>query len=266
MRKKLNYNLIMGMLLLGVIALLILYSGFTSGMAANEMQVGSRFAKPSPEHMFGTDNFGRDLLVRVIAAFWKSIQVAVLTVVLGASAGFVLGALAGWFGGIADELIMRGCDILTAFPGILLALVLISVLGASNSNIIIALGIIFIPSYARVTRSCYMRLKEAEFISGARMAGCSTKRIILVHIFPNITTELLASVTVGFANAILSEAALSFLGFGIQPPDPSLGRMLSEAQAYLFKAPWMSIAPGVAIILVVLTFNYLSEGIRQKYR
>ena len=266
MRNKLNYNLLFGFVLLGFITLLIAYSYLGSDRTANQMEVGSRFLAPSLNHFLGTDNFGRDILVRIVTAFWKSIKVAVFTVAIGASIGFLFGAVAGWFGGSIDELIMRGCDILTAFPGLLLALVLISVLGSGDFNIVIALGIIFIPSYARLTRSCYIRIKEAEYISSAKMAGCSTPRIILVHIFPNITTELLSSVTVGFANAILSEAALSFLGLGIQPPDPSLGRMLSEAQSYLFKAPWMSVAPGVTIIIVVLTFNYLSEGIKQKYR
>lgn len=266
MKQKINYNLLIGYILLGLFVLLIIYSYVSSNTTANEIQVDSRFVMPTLQHIFGTDNFGRDILIRIVSAFWKTLTVAVSTVAIGASIGFILGAIAGWFGGIVDELIMRCCDILTAFPGLLLALVLISVLGSSNLNIIIALGIIFIPSYARVTRSCYIRLKEAEYISSAKMAGCSTARIILVHILPNITTELLSAITVGFANAILSEAALSFLGLGIQPPDPSLGRMLSEAQSYLFKAPWMAIAPGLTIILAVLTFNYLSEGIKQQNR
>ncbi|MGB8455235.1 MAG: ABC transporter permease [Anaerocolumna sp.] len=266
MKRKMNHNLWMGCSLCFMILGFMIYSYICSEVSVNQMQVGIRFLGPSPQHLFGTDNFGRDILVRIVSAIWKTLNVAVLTVVIGACVGFILGAIAGWFGGFVDEIIMRGCDIITAFPWLLLALVIITALGTSNRNIVIALGSVFIPSYTRVNRSCYMRLKNAEYVNSARMAGAGTIRILIVHILPNISTELLSQITVGFANAILSEAALSFLGLGIQPPDPSLGRMLSEAQEYLFKAPWMAIMPGLTIIVIVLAFNYLGEGLKQKYQ
>lgn len=263
MKRKVNIYLLSGIIICGFLILLILYSSIAVQTTVNEMQVNNRFAKPSMTNLLGTDNFGRDILVRIIAGLWRTLFVAVFTVLLGAMIGFSLGAIAGWYGKGVDVVIMKLIEVITAFPWLLLALIIIAVIGISDLNIIVVLTIVFIPSFTRISRSCLLKHKNLEYVSGARMAGASTLRIIFVHIFPNISTELLAAITIGFANAILSEATLSFLGLGIQPPDPSLGRMLYEAQSYLFKAPWMAIMPGLTIIMLVLVFNNISYGIMQ---
>ena len=159
-----------------------------------------------------------------------------------------------------DEILMRISDTILAFPSILLALVMIAILGKGKYNIIIALGILFIPSFARIVRSEVAKQKNTDYVRNARLMGASNMRILFLHIMPNIVPVLLSSVAIGFNNAVLSEASMSYLGVGVQPPDPSLGRLLSEAQGYLFQAPWYAICTGLAIILLILGFGLLSEG------
>ena len=185
--------------------------------------------------------------------------VALLTVAIGATVGTFIGALTGYYGGWIDEILMRINDCVTSFPSILLALVFVSILGPGKYNIIMALGIIFIPSFARVVRSEFITLKQMDFVKNAKLMGAGDFRIMFVHILPNTKPILLTSITIGFNNAVLAEAGMSYLQLGVQPPDASLGRMLSEAQTYLFTAPWYAIAPGVMIVLTVMGFSLINE-------
>jgi peptide/nickel transport system permease protein len=174
--------------------------------------------------------------------------------------------LSGFAGGIWDEITMRLIDALSSFPGILLALVMISLLGNSPGALIIALLILFIPGFTRIMRNGMLSYKNRDFILAARIAGISTTRIIFVHIFPNLVPSLLSASVLGLSNAILAESTMSYLGLGIQPPVPSWGRMLSESQTFLFRAPWCALAPGLMIMLTVLAFHYLGEGLGENVR
>jgi ABC-type dipeptide/oligopeptide/nickel transport systems, permease components len=265
MKKYKNWNLIIGFILIGIILLLMVAGIFYTPYNPNEMSVSSKYQAPSFMHILGTDNFGRDVLSRIIAGTRMTLLVSISTVIGGLAIGVFIGAIAGYFGGWIEETIMRINDALTAFPGILLALVLVTVLGQGTYQIILALTIIFIPSYSRITRSEFLQFKEMEFVKSAKVFGASSFRIMFIHILPNAYPALLSAITIGISNAILSEAGLSFLGFGVQPPDPSWGRMLSESQAYLFNAPWCALASGLVIVITVIGFNFISEGLRKMY-
>ena len=188
-------------------------------------------------------------------------MIAVGTVALGSILGTVIGAFTGYFGGLIDEALMRINDVALAFPSLLLALVMVSLLGTGKYQVMLALGIAFIPSYARIVRSEYIRIKNLDFVKAARLAGAGDLRIMFVHILPNTKTVLLSSVMIGFNNAILAEAGLSFLGIGVQPPDASLGRMLSEAQSYMFVNPGYVLFTGATIVMIILGFSLISKEI-----
>mgnify|MGYP000103117549 CR=1 FL=1 len=193
---------------------------------------------------------------------WSSL----VTVASGGLTGTLVGALTGYFGGWGDEILMRLCDSITAFPSILLALVVIAVLGPGKWNVIWVLGILFIPSFARIVRGEFARCKHLNYIKSARLMGASHLRIIFRHILPNTVQVLLPIVAIGFNNAVLAEASMSYLGVGVQPPDASLGRMLSEAQTYLGRAPWYALFVGLAIVLMILGLSLLTEGLQQRRR
>lgn len=267
MKGKGNFDLRLGTALIGAVLLLMLVSLFYTPYDVEAMDALARFSPPGPLHPLGTDNFGRDVFSRVMAGAKFTLFVAVSTVCIGTFFGTVLGLTAGYFGGAADECIMRLIDALNSFPWILLALVIVSVLGQGQGpyTIIIALGILFIPSFTRIVRSGALAYKNSEFIKSAEVFGASAPRVMFVHLLPNLYPSLLSAVVVGLSNAILMESGMSYLGLGIQPPAPSWGRALAEAQAYLFNAPWVALAPGLMIMLTVLGFNYLGEGLRRKY-
>jgi peptide/nickel transport system permease protein len=265
MKTQLDWNLKLGFILTGIVFFMLVLSFIHTPYGANEMNIAERFEAPGFKHLCGTDNFGRDIFSRIMDGTKTTFFVAVSTVLIGAVFGIFLGAFAGYSGGWADEIIMRLNDAMAAFPGILLALVLVTVLGQGKYTIVLALGLIFIPSFARITRSGFLQLKEEEYVKSAQVFGAGSLRIMFRHILPNIYPSLLAALTIGFSNTILWEASMSYLGFGVQPPDPSWGRMLSEAQAYLFNAPWYAISPGITIIITVLGFNFIGEGLRKMY-
>lgn len=236
---------------------------FWTPYSTTAMSAAEKFAPPSFRHFFGTDNFGRDIFSRVMQGMGTTIGISTLVVFFSGGAGILLGALTGYFGGILDEAVMRVTDAVNGFPSILLALVIISVLGNGKSNVIISLGIVFIPSFVRIVRSEFIRLRDADYISRARLMGVGRSRILFVHILPNIFSVFWVSVMIGFNNAILAESGMSYLGIGVQPPDASLGKMLSDAQGYLQSAPWYALAPGLAIVWIVLGFSLFSEGVRR---
>jgi peptide/nickel transport system permease protein len=252
-----------GAVLAVLIGGMILVSFFYLPYGFNEMDSKSRFSPPGAGHLMGTDNFGRDVFSRVMSGGKYTILTALVTVAGSAAAGAALGMFSGYRGGMADEAVMRLMDALSSFPGIFLALVMVALLGNSHVTLIIALLILFVPSFTRIMRSGALQYKNRDFIQAAILAGAPRRRIIFVHILPNLLPPLLSASVLGLSNAILAESTMSYLGLGIQPPVPSWGRMLAESQNYLFNAPWCAIAPGMMIMLTVLAFHFLGEGLRQ---
>jgi peptide/nickel transport system permease protein len=248
-----------GTIIIVFVLLLIVVGIFYTPYEPNEMNGVLKNMPPSLKHLFGTDNFGRDILSRVMEGGKTTFYIALITVAIGAFVGTIIGAVTGYFGGLLDELLMRISDVMLSFPSILLALILVSVFGVGKYNVIVALGILFIPTFARMMRSEYVIQKEMDYVKNAKVMGASSIRIIFIHILPNTRHILMSSIAIGFNNAVLAEASMSYLGLGVQPPDASLGRMLSEAQAYLVSSPWYALAPGIMIILTVLGFGLLSD-------
>lgn len=264
MKKKKNYNLMIGAVLTGIMVTMILAGLFFLPYDPETMNSGLKHAGISLAHPFGCDNFGRDIFTRAMVGAKTTLLVALGTVGIGAGAGILIGAFTGYFGGWVDEVLMRVIDALFAFPSILLALVVISLLGSGTYQVVVALGIAFIPSFARVVRSQYLKQREMDYVKNARIMGCGHLRIMFVHILPNILPVLVPTVMIGFNNAVLAEAGMSYLGIGVQPPDASLGRMLSEAQTYLFSQPTYALFPGMMIVLLVLGLSLLADGLEEK--
>ena len=260
--KKWNYNLTIGMVIAVIVVLMAVIGFFWTPYGPTDMDYMLKNAAPSLLHPFGCDNFGRDILSRIMNGMGTTCFVALSTVGIGVVFGTIIGSITGFFGGWVDEVVMRISDAISAFPSVLTALIFISVLGPGKMNVILALGILFIPSYARIVRSEIIRYKELEFVKSAQVMGASKLRIIFVHILPNALVSMLTSATVGFNNAVLAEASMSYLGLGVQPPEPSLGLMLSDAQGYLQSAPWYVIFPGLTIVVIILGFSMISEGLR----
>ncbi|MBT7071263.1 MAG: ABC transporter permease [Anaerolineae bacterium] len=253
--------------ILGVIIILflILFSFIGDSIAPYDpvaMDISARLQPPSSEHVFGTDDFGRDVFSRVIVATKVSLKVGVISVGISLTLGTILGAISGYYGGWLDEIIMRIMDILFAFPAILLAIAILAALGPGVENAMIAIGIVYTPIFARITRGSVITVREEVYVDAARCIGANDARIIFFHILPNVIAPIIVETTLSLAFAILSEAALSFLGLGTQPPDPSWGRMLSESRGFIQGAPWLGIFPGLVIMLTVMGFNFLGDGLR----
>ena len=221
-----------------------------------------RLEGPTRSHPFGLDELGRDIFARVLAGARISLAVGLIVVSISASVGTLMGAVAGYYGGRIDELISRAIDILLAFPGLLLAIALVAVLGPSLTNVILALSLIGWVGYARLVRGQVLRAREFEFVQAARALGAPTPRILVRHIIPTALPAVTVQATLGMGAAILSEAALSFLGLGVQPPTPSWGTMLNGGRAHLLDAPHLTVFPGLAIAVLVLGFNFLGDGLR----
>ena len=250
-----------GAIITGIMVLIILIGIFWTPYDPNAMDGTAKMQAPSMSHILGTDNFGRDIFSRIVQGAGSTFLIAAATVAIGLVIGILLGSITGYYGGWMDEVLMRINDSILAFPSILLVLVLIAIIGPGKYNIIAALGILFIPSFARIVRTEVAKQKNTDYVRNAKLMGASDMRILLLHILPNIVPVLLSSIAIGFNNAVLAEASMSYLGVGVQPPDPSLGRMLSEAQGFLSGAPWYAISVGVAIIFLILGFGLLSEGL-----
>ena len=225
-------------------------------------QPSDRLLPPSWANPLGTDELGRDTLARIIHGAQVSLQVGLIAVGIALVAGTLLGLLAGFYKGIVDSLLMRIVDVMFALPGLVLAIVIAGLLGPSRRNAMIAIGIVITPAFARVVRGAVLEVMGYPFIESARALGASNFRVMLRHLMPNIVAPLTVLVTVYLSTAILSEAALSFLGLGTQPPEASWGGMLNSARAYVDISPWLSIFPGLAIMIVVLGFNFLGDGLR----
>ncbi len=217
---------------------------------------------PSAEHIFGTDHLGRDVFSRILYGARVSILVGLVSVGIGAALGFLLGVIAGYAGGVIDNIIMRCMDVLFAFPTILLALVIVSVLGPDLVNTMIAIGIVFIPIFTRTVRASVISVKGMMYVSNARSIGITTPAIILRHVIPNALSPFLVQMTLALSSAILTESTMSFLGLGIQPPAPSWGSMLADARNFMEFAPWTAIWPTVFIVITILSFNILGDSLR----
>lgn len=217
---------------------------------------------PSWSHPFGTDDLGRDILARVLFGGRVSLQAGLLTVAFGLAVGVPLGLAAGFFGGRVDDLVMRGVEVILSFPTLVLALGITAVLGPRLVHALLAIGIVFVPHFARLVRGQVLSVKENDYVSAARALGASDPRLMARHVLPNCLGPVLVQSTFSVALGILIEAALSFLGLGTQPPTPSWGIMLATGRAYLEQAPWLGAFPGLAVFLTVLGFNMLGDGIR----
>lgn len=229
---------------------------------ATEMHPQDRLQPPGAAYLLGTDEFGRDILSRLIQGARVSIRVAILSVTASCIVGSTIGILSAYVGGNVDNATMRVMDIFFAFPAILLALGIVAVLGPGSNNAIIAIALVYMPIFARVARGSVLATKEMDYVTGARAVGARPVGIIGRHILPNISAPIIVQLSLALSWAILTEAALSFLGLGTQPPEPSWGNMLNESRRMMELAPWMAIFPGAAIMLAVLGFNLLGDGLR----
>jgi len=225
-------------------------------------QAHKRLLPPGPPYLMGTDELGRDTFSRIVFGARVSLQVGALAVTIALVLGTSLGLLGGFYGGRLDDVLMRVVDIMFAFPGLVLAIVIAGLLGPSRNNAMLAIGFVYAPAFARVVRGSVIAVMAEPYMESARVSGASDWRAIRLHVLPNVLAPLIVMVSVYLSQAILSEAALSFLGLGTQPPEPSWGGMLSAARSYMELSPWMAIFPGAAIMLIVLGFNFLGDGLR----
>ncbi|MBU0927531.1 MAG: ABC transporter permease [Spirochaetes bacterium] len=249
--------------LAGVLAVVVV-AVFAPLIATHDPLEMSDFLRQAPGAGFllGTDEFGRDVFSRLVYGARVSVYVGLVATGIGAIGGLALGLAAGYYGGVVDNVIMRLMDVLFAFPSILLALAIVAVLGPDLGNTIIAIGIVRIPVFTRTVRAEVLSVKAQEYITSVRSIGVKDGRVILRHVLPNVMAPFIVQTTLSLSSAILVEASLSFLGLGIQPPNPSWGSMLSESRRIMELAPWTAIAPTVAIILAILSFNLLGDGVR----
>jgi len=264
--KKRNLTLYLGAIIGGMIVLVVIISQFWTPYSPTAIDASNRIMPPSAAHLFGTDHLGRDVFSRVLDGTGTTLFIALATVIIGSVGGVLTGAVCGYFGGWPDEVFMRLSDALTAFPTVLLALLVISLTGPGTWNVIWVLGILFIPSFARVLRGEFARCKNLDYVKRARLLGASRIRIMFIHILPNTLPVFLSAVAIGFNNAVLAEASMSFLGIGVQLPDVSLGGMLSDSLGYLFLAPWFALSTGFVIVGIVLGFSLLSDGLLERGR
>ena len=251
-----------GLILLGIVVVAFVISLFWTPYAPDAADAASKLLAPSPAHPFGTDNFGRDVLSRVMSASKYTIFISASGIAIALILGIIAGIPAGYYGGFTDRVIMLLGNSIMCFPGILLALVAVAVFGPSVTNVIWALGLVFAPTFARVCRVGTMEIKELDYITHARVMGVKPARIMTFHIFPNLVGQLLPATVIGLANMTLFESGMSYLGLGVQPPDASFGKMLSDAQAYIRVAPWLIVFPALMLVFYILGLYFISEGLR----
>lgn len=261
-RARRHRSAVMGFLITGALVLIAVFQNALAPVSPVRIDIADALAAPGPHHPMGTDQYGRDTYSRVIHGSGISLTVGLISVGIAAAAGTAVGLMAGYYGGPLDAFLMRVVDVMLAFPGILLALGIVSVLGPSLRNLMIAVGISGIPVYARLVRGSVLVAKEQLYVDAARVTGVPVPVILARHILPNVVAPVIVAGTLGIGTAILAAAALSFIGLGSQPPTPEWGRMLSEGRDYLRDAWWISTFPGLAIMVTVLGVNMLGDGLR----
>lgn len=253
-------------LIAGAILLLIVLAAIAAPLIApfdpSAPDYNNVLAAPSLVHLFGTDSYGRDIFSRIIWGGRISLAVGFISVIVGGVVGVALGLLSGFVGGWVDSLIMRGADVLFAFPGLLLALAVVAVLGPGISNVIWATAVFGVPAFARLVRGDTLALKQAVYVQAARSIGVSRLKLVTVHILPGTMPGVIVNASLRLGNNILTAASLSFLGLGAQPPSPEWGAMLADGRSYLGVADWLTLFPGLAIFITVLAFNVLGDGLR----
>ncbi len=253
---------ITGLLLVAVAVLAAAIGPLVAPYSPEQFHITARFRGPGPDFWLGTDQFGRDLLSRILLGARPTLLLAILATVLGTGLGAVIGTLSAFLGGRADEAIMRTIDAIMAIPGLLLALLVVTALGANAANALIAIGIAFAPGMARITRSVALTVRKQDYVNAAVARGESSRFIVLSEMLPNVIAPIVVETTIRVAFAIMTLATLSFLGLGAQPPSSEWGLMVSEARSYLFRNPWMMVWPGIAIAIVAIGFNLLGDGLR----
>ena len=257
-----NRLALVALVVLGILVAAALLGRALAPYGVNEVAIEDRLQGPSGSHWFGTDELGRDVFSRVLVGAIVSLKVGFVAVSIALVAGVGAGLLAGFYGRFVDDAIMRFMDMLFAFPAILMAIAVLAVLGPGTTNAMVAIGVVYTPIFARITRASVLSVREEVYVRAARSAGASDARLMWRHVLPNVLAPIIVQTSVSLAFAILSEAALSFIGLGTQPPDPSWGRMLSDARGFLEQAWWMSFFPGLAIFVTVLSFNVLGDALR----
>ena len=259
-----NKYFLAGLVMTGLALALGILGLFWTPYVPSAMDKAARGIGPTPAHPFGCDSMGRDVLSRTLEGAGSTLTIALAVLAVGAVCGLVIGALCGYYGGMADALVMRLCDAVAAFPSVLLALVVLALTGPGKYNVIGALGVLFIPSFARLVRGEFLKYRDRDFVQAAKLMGVPDPRIIFVHILPNLWPTLLSGLTIGFNNAVLAEASMSYLGIGVNTAEPSLGYLLKDGQGVLFTLPWCAVFPGLAAILLILGVSLLGEGIRER--
>ncbi|UDB46958.1 ABC transporter permease [Bacillus safensis] len=253
---------VIGSVIVFLFLILAIFAPLIAPYGINEQSLGERFSAPSAAHWFGTDDFGRDIFSRVVHGARISLWVGFFSVLGSVILGTLLGLIAGYGGRVLDAVISRLFDILLAFPSILLAIAIVSILGPSLQNALIAIAIINVPTFGRLVRSKVLSIKQEEYVLAAKAVGMSHRRIVLRHILPNSMVPVIVQATLAIGTAIIEAAALGFLGLGAQAPSPEWGKMLADARPYLVQAPWTLFFPGIAIMLTVLGFNLMGDGLR----
>lgn len=256
-----NKNFTIGFIFIALLAIITLISFFYTPYNPTEINPMAQNQAPSWEHLGGTDNFGRDVMSRTMVAGQTAFSIGLISVLVSMFFGVMLGLVAGFYQGIIGNIIMRITDAFKAIPGLLFAMMIAAVFGKSFIATTVAISIILIPSFVRMTRASVLKVKSNEYIHWTSLIGLNSVRVMIVHILPNVLQPIIVTASMGFANAVLIEAALSYLGLGIQPPDPSWGQMLSYGQGYFKIYPWLVILPGSMITMLVLGFNLLGDGL-----
>jgi len=261
-RIKKNKRLVVGTFMVAFIVFVAFFAPLLASEGLYSFNFDARLAPPSSDAPLGRDDFGRDILSRIILGSRVSLIVGLVSQIIALVAGTLLGVLAGFYGGNVDNVIMRILDVFFAFPSLLLAIALMTIFGGSVTNVIIAIGLVYIPAFARIVRGSTLSVKEKEYIESAKAQGMADIRILLLHVLPNIIGPIIIYATMGIGDAIITEAGLSFLGLGIQPPTPTWGGMLSNGKNYISVAPYEVIYSGIAIMITVVAFNTLGDGLR----
>lgn len=261
-RLKRNKMAMVGLAILVILILTAVFADLIAPYGFDDQNLDNMLMGPSAEHIFGTDEFGRDLFSRIVYGSQVSLKVGFIAVTISVLSGGLLGAIAGYFGGMIDNVIMRVMDVLLAIPSILLAISISASLGPGLLNLMIAVGISSIPGYARLVRASVLSIRNVEYIEAARSVGAGDFTIIIKHIIPNVLSPVIVQATLGVAFAILTAAGLSFIGLGIQPPNPEWGAMLSSGRSYIRDYPHLTLFPGLAIMTTILALNFLGDGLR----